>query len=52
MDYVFGANFALGPIELRVQFAHGIDIGGLVPEQDENGKPTWVPNISLRYAYF
>jgi hypothetical protein len=52
MDYVLGANFALGPFELRVQFAHGIDIGGLIPEVDEAGKPTWVPNISLRYAYF
>ena len=51
-DYVLGANFALGPFELRVQFAHGVDIGGLVPETDESGKPTWVPNISLRYAYF
>jgi hypothetical protein len=52
MDYVLGANFALGPFELRVQFAHGVDVGGIVPEQDSDGKPTWVPNISLRYAYF
>ena len=51
-DYVVGANFGLGPFELRVQFAHGIDIGGIVPETDESGKPTWVPNISLHYAYF
>jgi hypothetical protein len=52
MNYVLGVNFGLGPFELRVQFAHGIDIGGLVPERDENGNPTWVPNISLHYAYF
>ena len=52
MDYVLGVNFGLGPFELRVQFAHGIDIGGLVPERDDNGNPTWVPNISLHYAYF
>jgi hypothetical protein len=52
MDYVLGANFGLGPFELRVQFAHGIDVGGIVPERDSNGDPTWVPNISLRYAYF
>ena len=51
-DYVLGANFGLGPFELRVQFAHGIDVGGLVPERDSNGDPTWVPNISLHYAYF
>jgi hypothetical protein len=52
MDYVLGANFGLGPFELRVQFAHGIDVGGIVPERDSNGDPTWVPNISLHYAYF
>jgi hypothetical protein len=52
MDYVLGVNFGLGPFELRVQFAHGLDIGGIVPERDENGNPTWVPNISLHYAYF
>lgn len=51
-DYVLGVNLGLGPFELRVQFAHGIDIGGIVPETDESGKPTWVPNISLHYAYF
>ena len=52
MDYVLGVNFGLGPFELRVQFAHGLDIGGVVPERDDNGSPTWVPNISLHYAYF
>ena len=51
-DYVLGVNLGLGPFELRVQFAHGIDIGGLVPETDSNGGPTWVPNISLHYVYF
>ncbi len=51
-DYVLGANFGLGPFELRVQFAHGIDIGGIIPETDSEGKATWVPNVSLRYAYF
>jgi hypothetical protein len=51
-DYVLGVNLGLGPFELRVQFAHGIDIGGLVPEVDSNGNPTWVPNISLHYVYF
>jgi hypothetical protein len=51
-DYVLGVNFGLGPFELRVQFAHGIDVGGIVPEQDANGHPTWVPNISLHYVYF
>ena len=51
-DYVLGVNLGLGPFELRVQFAHGIDVGGLIPEQDSNGRPTWVPNISLHYVYF
>ena len=51
-DYVLGVNLGLGPFELRVQFAHGIDIGGLIPQTDQNGNPTWVPNISLHYAYF
>ncbi|HEX4384605.1 MAG TPA: hypothetical protein VH083_16700 [Myxococcales bacterium] len=51
-DYVLGVNFGLGPFELRVQFAHGVDVGGIIPETDQNGHPTWVPNISLHYAYF
>jgi hypothetical protein len=51
-DYVLGVNLGLGPFELRVQFAKGIDIGGLVPEVDSNGNPAWVPNISLHYVYF
>jgi hypothetical protein len=52
-DYVLGVNLGLGPFELRVQFAHGVDIGGnFIPETDESGHPTWVPNISLHYAYF
>ena len=52
LDYVLGVNLGLGPFELRVQFAHGVDINGIVPERDDNGSPTWVPNISLHYAYF
>jgi hypothetical protein len=51
-NYVLGVNLGFGPFELRVQFAHGIDIGGLVPEQDADGSPRWVPNISLHYVYF
>src|SRR5206468_12596990 len=51
-DYVLGVNLGLGPFELRVQFAHGIDIGGMVPERDTDLSPAWVPNISLHYAYF
>jgi outer membrane protein assembly factor BamA len=51
-NYVLGVNLGLGPFELRVQFAHGIDIGGLVPEQNPDGSPAWVPNISLHYVYF
>ena len=51
-DYVLGVNLGLGPFELRVQFAHGIDIGGLVPVTNSSGGPTWVPNISLHYVYF
>jgi outer membrane protein assembly factor BamA len=51
-DYVLGVNLGLGPFELRVHFAHGIDIGGLVPEQDSRGNTRWVPNISLHYVYF
>jgi hypothetical protein len=51
-DYVLGVNFGLGPFELRVQFAHGIDVGGIIPQTDDSGHPTWVPNISLHYAYF
>jgi len=50
-DYVLGVNLGLGPFELRVQFAHNIDIGGaFIPTS--TGQPTWVPNISLHYAYF
>jgi hypothetical protein len=52
MDYVLGVNLGLGPFELRVQFAHGIDIGGIVPERNADGGASWVPNISLHYAYF
>jgi len=51
-DFVLGVNLGLGPFEFRVQFAHGINIGGLVPEQDSNGGTRWVPNISLHYVYF
>ncbi len=51
-DYVLGINFGLGPFELRVQFAHGVDVGGIIPQTDDAGHPTWVPNISLHYAYF
>jgi hypothetical protein len=49
-DYVLGVNLGLGPFELRVQFARNIDIGAPIPTSD--GLPTWVPNISLHYAYF
>ncbi|MBS2021374.1 MAG: PD40 domain-containing protein [Deltaproteobacteria bacterium] len=52
MNWVIGANLGLGPVELRLQFARGIDIGGILANQDANGSPTWVPNISLRYVYF
>ena len=52
MDWVVGANFGLGPFELRVQFAKGIDIGTIIPERDSSGGAAWVPNISLHYAYF
>ena len=52
MDYVLGVNFGLGPFELRVQFAHGVDVGGIIPERNDDGSPAWVPNISLHYAYF
>jgi hypothetical protein len=51
-DFVLGVNLGLGPFEFRVQFAHGINVGGLVPEQDSNGGTRWVPNISLHYVYF
>jgi Omp85 superfamily domain/WD40-like Beta Propeller Repeat len=51
-DWVIGANLGLGPFELRVQFAKGIDVGGVVPEKDSSGGPAWVPNISLHYVYF
>jgi hypothetical protein len=51
-DYVLGVNLGFGPFELRVQFAHGINVGGLVPEQDSSGGTRWVPNISLHYVYF
>src|SRR5207248_9905307 len=51
-DYVLGVNLGLGPFELRVQFAHGIDVGGVIPETDQNGNTTWVPNISLHYVYY
>ena len=52
MDWVIGANFGLGPFELRVQFAKGIDVGAIIPERDSSGGAAWVPNISLHYAYF
>lgn len=46
MAAVLGTNLGLGPFELRLHFAYPIDIGGL--ELSEG----WVPNVSLRYAYF
>lgn len=46
MAWVLGSNFGLGPFELRLHFARPIDIGGI---QQANA---WVPNVSLRYAYF
>lgn len=44
--FVLGFNLGLGPFEIRVHFARPVNIGGVV-QQDG-----WVPNISLRYAYF
>jgi hypothetical protein len=44
--FVLGGNLTLGPFEFLIHFARPIDIGGLVPAAD------WVPNISIRYAYF
>jgi len=51
-DYVLGVNLGLGPFELRIQFAHGVDVGGIIPQTDQNGNATWVPNISLHYVYY
>ena len=51
LDWVIGANLGLGPFELRVQFARGVSIGGILPEVDSSGNPSWVPNISLHYVY-
>lgn len=44
---VLGANLGLGPFEIRVHFARPFDIN---PQQRLG--PGWVPNVSLRYAYF
>lgn len=43
---VLGVNVGLGPFEVRVHWAYPIFIGGY-----ELGAG-WVPNVSLRYAYF
>lgn len=43
---VLGVNLGLGAFEVRLHFAHPFDIGG---RPQRSG---WVPNISLRYAYF
>lgn len=44
---VLGMNIGLGPLEVRVHFARAFDIN---PAQRLG--PEWMPNISLRYAYF
>jgi hypothetical protein len=46
LAFVLGGNLTLGPFEFLIHFAQPIDIGGLLPAS------TWVPNISIRYAYF
>jgi hypothetical protein len=53
LDYVFGANFYLGPLIFRLHFAHPIDIG----LKDGEGRPLypsghsgWVTNFSLGIA--
>jgi hypothetical protein len=43
---VVGFNVGLGPFLIRVHWAYPLDIGG-----DDLGTG-WVPNVSLRYAYF
>lgn len=44
---VLGMNVGLGPFEVRVHFARPFDIN---PAQRLG--PGWMPNVSLRYAYF
>jgi len=46
LAFILGANAGLGPFEIRIQWALPIWIGGL-----DLGSG-WVPNVSLRYAYF
>lgn len=46
LGWVLGLNLGLGPFALRVHFARNVDIGAPIPNAG------WVPNISLRYAYF
>lgn len=44
---VLGANIGLGPFEVRVHFARPFDIN-----PGRRLGPGWMPNLSLRYAYF
>ncbi len=46
LAWVLGTNLGLGPFEIRIQFAKPI----VLPNQFQS--TDWVPNISLRYAYF
>lgn len=43
LDVALGGNFILGPLVLRVHFAHPLDVGAPVPET----AAPWVPNVSL-----
>ncbi len=66
LAFVLGANLGLGPFQLRVHFARpiGLDSAGsrymICASQDsgtasngcESRPPSWVPNVSLTYAYF
>jgi hypothetical protein len=45
LDGVLGTNFVLGPFELRLHFAHAIDIGAPLPVTPR----PWVTNFSLAW---
>lgn len=48
LDAALGTNFILGPLVLRLHFAHAIDIGAPLPE---TGQP-WVTNFSISWLGF
>lgn len=45
LDVAVGSNFVLGPLVLRLHFAHALDVGGTLPTTPN----PWVTNFSLSW---